>query len=267
MTIDQLLEQFDEALRDKLRPYVRATVTLTPDPDADVAPLSSYIGGYPYCPDEWPTIDDVPATFLAQVNLAEFEVPDGFPTSGLLQWFVGRDDTYGLEWNDGDTGREGLVVRYWSADQLDADSPDPDAEPPYDDEDEDETPVLDADPVALVGAVAFALPGESDEHEEGWEDLLDEIRDNPDDYGIDDVDDFLDGLRDLVTGHRIGGYPAFVQADPRGGHPDQPGRLLLQLDSDEHLMFGDTGSAQLFGDPAALRRGDVSGIWWDWACG
>jgi hypothetical protein len=31
-------------------------------------------------------------------------------------------------------------------------------------------------------------------------------------------------------------------------------------------MGGDAGAAQLFGDPAAVGSGDLSSLWWDWAC-
>jgi uncharacterized protein YwqG len=42
--------------------------------------------------------------------------------------------------------------------------------------------------------------------------------------------------------------------------------LLLQLDSDEEMMWGDSGIANFFIDPDDLRRGDFSRVAYHWDC-
>ena len=63
-------------------------------------------------------------------------------------------------------------------------------------------------------------------------------------------------------GHKLGGYPYFTQTDPRS--PDTRLRLLLQLDSDEHMMWGDAGVGNFFIDPEALARADFSRVMLTW---
>jgi uncharacterized protein YwqG len=53
-----------------------------------------------------------------------------------------------------------------------------------------------------------------------------------------------------AAGHRVGGYCAFTQVDPRS--PDDPMVSLLQLDSDAGVVWGDAGIAHWF-----LREDDL----------
>ena len=49
------------------------------------------------------------------------------------------------------------------------------------------------------------------------------------------------------TGHKIGGYSYFTQTDPRDyGQEHKNDVSLLQIDSDDKIMFGDTGTAHFF---------------------
>lgn len=78
----------------------------------------------------------------------------------------------------------------------------------------------------------------------------------------------------IGNGSKVGGYAHAVQVSPvmsvpdDDEEPDPASRLLLQLDSDvdRWTEWGDVGTAQLFGDPEVLARGDVSSLWWHWAC-
>ena len=80
-----------------------------------------------------------------------------------------------------------------------------------------------------------------------------------------EYDESLDEVP-LPEGCHVGGHPYVAQADPRPQYPDRVGTLLVQLHSDETELFvwGDMGSAQLFGDPAELVHGRLDGLWWDW---
>jgi len=61
------------------------------------------------------------------------------------------------------------------------------------------------------------------------------------------------------AGHRIGGYCEFTQSDPRTA--DDPKLSLLQLDSDQHVFWGDTGIRD-----ADLRARDFSRVEYCWDC-
>lgn len=68
-----------------------------------------------------------------------------------------------------------------------------------------------------------------------------------------------------ATGHRLGGYPYFTQEDPRGyGRLDKEDVLLLQLDSDDHMTWGDVGVANFFINPRDLAAGDFSKVAFTW---
>src|SRR6478672_1471352 len=50
-----------------------------------------------------------------------------------------------------------------------------------------------------------------------------------------------------TAGHKIGGYAYFTQADPRAYDPEKKNDLLLlQIDSDKEIMFGDAGVSNVF---------------------
>lgn len=64
------------------------------------------------------------------------------------------------------------------------------------------------------------------------------------------------------AGHKIGGYPYFTQFDARAA--DSRLRLLLQLDSDDQMMWGDVGVGNFFIDPEALARSDFRVVMFTW---
>ena len=74
-----------------------------------------------------------------------------------------------------------------------------------------------------------------------------DYRYEPFDMGVEVADDFLDFYTEecLPEGYRIGGYPIFIQEDPRKRR-DSKDFLLLQLDSDDGIMWGDAGIVNFF---------------------
>ena len=101
----------------------------------------------------------------------------------------------------------------------------------------------------------------------------------PDDLKECDWVDYPDEMTRLLedalngSGSRVGGYPIFTQSDPRDCLMLQNYELLLQIDSDEDsdgenvIMWGDFGVVNFFIDPADLKRGDFSRVYYNWDCG
>lgn len=240
---------------------VRPFAAMTPAGQPTRA-TQSCVGGCPFLPEgaPWPTYDGDRLSFLAQVDFAEVPPLPGFPRAGLLQWFVARTGSYGMTYDES-AGTVGFEARWYSAQDLTAR---PQLAPG------DPLPFASRSPGPAGDggwgrAVAFTLEDGVPSREEldsleiasyrllreadpDWE--LYESDDNPQSYG---------------SGSKVGGYPYPVQNDPRYRFPDRCPTLLVQLDADL-VMWGDAGAAQLFGDPAALGRGDLSSTWWDWAC-
>lgn len=76
--------------------------------------------------------------------------------------------------------------------------------------------------------------------------------------------------------HKIFGYPAFTQTDPREYMTEEDARyydtVLLQLDSDmgkdggDYVLWGDCGIANLFMNREALKARDFSRVVYNWDC-
>lgn len=113
----------------------------------------------------------------------------------------------------------------------------------------------------------------------GWDEQLDdqrnigtfdELRDRALAEGFQENNELLHHLEsvtvDRAAGHRLGGYPFFVQSDPRT--PYSNAVLLAQLDNDwdAGVMWGDNGIVQWFIDADDLARRDFSRVWFHTDC-
>lgn len=255
----ELVDSVPLDLRPEVERLVRPSVRLhRSKPQRAPSSTQSYVGGYPFVPMDhdlpWPVDGEGnPMVHLLQVNFAELPVLPGFPTSGVLQWFCSADDCYGLTFNGPGQGRAGLVARWWSVEDLSR----PVLHTPYAPiptlvrEYLDESPLATPGPVAVEFVLAPSLPSHGDE-------------------SVDLSEEWMGAqYNQLLPGPEschVGGYPNFAQGDPRARFPDRARTLLVNLDQEDLFFWGDAGSAQLFGDPAGLARGDVSSLWWDWAC-
>jgi uncharacterized protein YwqG len=77
-----------------------------------------------------------------------------------------------------------------------------------------------------------------------------------------EINKIIDG-----TGHKIGGYAYFTQADVRDYNKDlKQDLLLLQIDTDEEIMFGDSGVANFFINPEDLKNRRFEKAWFNWDC-
>lgn len=68
-------------------------------------------------------------------------------------------------------------------------------------------------------------------------------------------------------GHKIGGYAYFTQGDPR--EYDEKAKkdiLLLQIDTDEEIMFGDSGVANFFINKEDLINRKFEKAYFTWDC-
>jgi len=96
-----------------LRSLARPALRLIDAGDAPTSATSSYVGGHPYLPHgtAWPVDEAGRArVFVAQVDFSALPPLPGFPTSGLLQWFVTDEDGHGLADTE-DRDRTGMAVR------------------------------------------------------------------------------------------------------------------------------------------------------------
>ena len=271
-----------EPWRIRLKASEQPVVRLTRDPDRVPPRWGSKLGGVPYRPlgTPWPVTKkgDYPLSFLAQLNLAELNqgglhLPD-FPAVGLLQFFVMDDMFYGAEdepWMALNGAQTFYRVLYWPSVTEDEQlletemvalpseapwegSPYVGEELPYDPERE----------IVLVGVPDREPVTGSDRGVPGW------LGPGQEDVTLaDGATTLKDELYTLsVDGHKLGGYPSFTQADPRGEDDDDL-VLLFQLDTDREMgvMWGDAGIVNFFIRRADLIARDFSRVAYHWDCG
>lgn len=214
-----------------------------------------------------------PLFLLAQINLSEAPKRSGYPERGMLQFFISGDEFYGAALDDAHGAnrmqalarQSGFRVVYWADASAPAIAP-----PPTPQEDFDSLPFdpnkprrmrfsADHESIGLNDAgLAKVLGADVDSFVERYS------SEHPDDRTS--ADKLRDGVADYLerTGHKFGGYPDFTQSDPREASDKRV--LLLQLDSDDAMMWGDSGIANFFIDPDDLARADFSRVSYHWDC-
>ena len=263
VSADTILAPYAAALASTQRPAL--AIALEPMADDDV--LVGKVGGRAY----WPQGHDYPRDgngkplfLLAQIDFSKTPKLTGYPDSGLLQFFIANDDLYGADFDAPaqSSAQKGFRVVYWPAPLA---APDPSTVPVS--HGETYLPMDPRKPRRMRFSAGSETIGAGDA---GIETILGQSV-----YTLAEAYAARNGLpEDAVvdalytelgrTGHKLGGYPYFTQEDPR--RPEDPRRLLLQLDTDDEMMWGDAGVANFFIDPDDLARRDFSGVMYNWDC-
>lgn len=191
-----------------------------------------------------------PMVLIAQINFSDVPELEGFPEAGLLQLYFPSDEWY-------DEGSAEIV--YWSEQEMQS-------EPQLDYSfikslNLDELPIWKTHKLDFTKAIDT---GRSEDSQFGFM------------FGDEDYWDFEEKLNDeqrrvfeqyfSSDGHKIGGYADFTQGDPRDYNESQSNDVqLLQIDVDDHIMFGDSGLGHIFINPKDLaeKRFDKAYFYWD----
>ncbi len=245
--------------------------------DDSLGLTDSKFGGYPYWekgrayPES--SEDGEKLVLLCQLNFAKIPAMKDFPKNGILQFFVKADDLYGCDFGAIEQKNWRVVYHEEVKDSMSMEefraqgiktasdiALEEDRYLPLEGgfeleffEDEDFMPACcDERFDRLVREISadfkLALP----ENEAGSYDLLDE----------DTLEEFCD---ECNQGHKIGGYPTFTQSDPRSPE-DGYDVLLLQIDTDEGIMWGDSGVGNFFIKREDLKNKDFSKVLYNWDC-
>lgn len=237
------------ALRDLLIASEREFINLDIADTAPRHPWQTQIGGQPYLVDatEFPRDSDGnPMAFLIQLNFSELPTLAGYPTEGLLQFFVASDETFGMGFG-GEPGQFHLRFHPTITPDWHPSNPLPALIG------EEDTPLCNPlDPLFATGTLDRMPVLSCDDRFQAIRDELGSESTGFEDEGTN------------VLGSRVGGYPYFVQYDDREKSRDL---LLLQLDSDGGAMeWGDSGCAQLFISEADLAARNFANVQYCWNC-
>jgi uncharacterized protein YwqG len=248
------MEPYRRQIEESLKPFIRIHAT----PDNKLSLTQSKFGGLPYLPQEenYPTgSNGQPLFLLAQINFAEVPELNGFPHDGILQFFVGDDNMYGLELDDPFDQENYRLIYY---DEVDASKAQQDIELP----DFDNIPVLRSHALSFEKQMAPVAPQDQAFYEifgTPAEDFFDR-------FGNDKVEVRRAYARAaLGRGHKLGGYAHFTQEDPRLVQEFDEAMLLLQIDSDlKNILWGDEGIGNFFIHPEDLIDKEFSEVLYNW---
>lgn len=255
--------------------------------------FESKVGGTPYLPQDmaWP-LDSrgMGMELLAQVDCAALESLPDFPHTGLLQFFFGLDDVFGMDFDDPIAQKGFRVLYHETADPAvtaaevlakKAQAPQPEGDMRY------YTPLSGAYGIRFAPAEVQHI---SSQDFRAWDQFLTrwnevhgtDFKTQWDYYQATKIDGEFPAPKEKAPYHQLGGYPYFTQNDPRdvrvpGGEPAYPDLdvLLFQLDSDmltkeqgggDLVLWGDCGVANFFINREALKRRDFSRVCYNWDC-
>ena len=238
--------------------------------------FDSKVGGFPYFPEGAQVPVDSEGNklyLLAQINCGDISGLEGFPQSGMLQFFISDDDLYGSPLTIPSPQDHWRIVYYPEIDM--------DTDPAYAAIEFENVIEREFSPFEGEYKMSFELSSEGmsvwdfrfeDLFVERWNALC------PGDK-IDSLYDLDDGVFEVLwegadhydegkSMHKMGGYPYFTQTDPRDSQTYDT--LLFQLDSEGgesiDLMWGDLGVGNFFINKEALKNLDFSDVVYNWDC-
>ena len=247
MVLPDFLEPFEAEIEKAKMQCVKISTTVCRL--EHLTPAQSSFMGKPWLPADAVYPKDKkgqPMLLLAQINFADVPKLPDFPEKGILQFFISptewteMKDYQILFWADPSVKTALMTDFSFITDEL-----------------------LENSPISKPHELCFDLIESYGSAQDvrtqailpmiGSEDLTDE-QDNV-------LHEIFNG-----TGHKLGGYAYFTQDDPRYKEPLKDDVLLLQIDSDKFITFGDSGVAHFFIPKQALMDKDFSKAWFNWDC-
>ncbi|SDY11191.1 YwqG family protein [Thermoactinomyces sp. DSM 45892] len=266
LELPTVLETYREVLEKTVRPYIHITAR-----KGSTTLFQSKFGGKPYLPltvDHPVDENGNPMMLLAQLNFEELPRLEFFPESGILQLFISYDDDlWGLNFDDPTNQKNfrtvyypvlmndesSLVTQFSHIDEINGK--------------EMYTPITEE--YQLSYQLKYEAVSSGDHRFErftsGKINLDSEVE-------VDgEMSDMWEHVVDALSAweHKVGGYPAFTQEDPRYRHSDYD-ILLLQIVSDDSegndIMWGDFGVGNWFIKKKDLLNQNFSKVLYNWDC-
>lgn len=262
MTLPEELRPYKAQIESSKQEYIRVKCQNSEEGNI----FTSKIGGKPYWPAYMPYPSNKAGTalnFLAQINCAELPVNAYYPKQGILQFFIGKDDLFGMDFEYKNEDQNYCVVFHKDIDQtyredfdflmeIQSNFNSPLANVKSYNKlqfelKQEYVPIQDYQFEKIMGMPFFELFGKFGDKEYELTDAYNKMNNS--------------------AGHKMGGYAFFTQEDPRGYSELMKDHvLLLQLDSEDGLMWGDMGVSGFFISASDLAKGDFSKVIFNWDC-
>lgn len=232
----------------------------------DINLAESKFGHYPMMPLDYDYPKDTNGVFmfpLAQINCNDLPSLIGYPMSGYLQFYISAsDESYGINFDNTAINQSNFKVLYFEDTEL--------AEYKTDFSFLTDIMNLDTLPVFKPHSLTFTS---KEEYIGIGDSNYDEDKNNIQKIISKNFPDKEDDLMDYIyekcsnSGHKIGGYAYFAQYDPREDEEKLKDYiLLLQIDTDAEIMWGDSGVANFFINKTDLMNKDFSKVFYTWDC-
>lgn len=252
--------KFEKWQRDKALPALGLTIG---DP-VTATPNGSRLGGPAWLADgeTWPMGSDrKPLVFLAQIDFATMPRLPDYPERGVLQFFIGRDDLYGAEFDRPLSGDFRVIWR----ESIQGPGRMHEQRPLAQGKQEDYSPL--SAQVLKQGRALNAKRSSQKPSSTSWffeRDLPGLLEQD----GMDRIYD-LESEQMETRGFysHIGGHPEFTQSDFRTADAlGDYNRVLLQLWSDDTqvIMWGDSGQGNFMISRNDLLKRDFTNVSYQW---
>ena len=236
--------------------------------------FESKFGGLPY----WDMKKEYPCNsegkklvLLAQINLEKEEFDDELlPKKGILQFFIDTDDLNGFDDKNG-----AKVIYHESIDKNikkeDIESLGIKTSSMLDYKNEEYFPFDGEYPISFRKCIDDSLGTRANIEEKVKQALKEKYNDTRklpylQDYFTKEEYDYIWENLD-ASGSKLLGYAEFTQEDPRGDSKYKYyDTLLLQIDSEGPIMWGDSGICNFFINKEDLKKKDFSNILYNWDC-
>ncbi len=250
---------------DQIRETRLESIAIKATPSRDLTFQNSSFGHKPFLPADFPYPTDKegkPMFPLAQINFSEAPHLHGYPTSGYLQFYISASDgSMGINY-DNFQSQENFRVLYFEEGAITRHQ----TGFPFLNEMYENGNLPLAEPFYLEFSTKTEYVGLGDVRREtsGNFDLTDLLDKYP--IASREIEEFI-YENFAPNGHKIGGYAFFTQEDPRiYDEKIKDFILLLQIDTDNHIMWGDSGVGNFFIHPDDLAKKDFSKVAYSWDC-
>ena len=244
----------------------------------ELAVTDSKVGGVPYIPKEGAlprSADGKPLFMLAQINCEQLPENNLYPKKGLLQFWIAdtEDPLYGLDYDD-PCSNDFKRVLYFSTigealsiDDFISDYTFDDNHLPFNSKKQFALHFKkDTESISLEERAANQLFFEK--WNEAFSTQITTIDEFFEEVPNDICEEINASLLKEPTGHKIGGYPYFIEYDPREEN-DPHTLLLLQIDIDnvegEEIYWGNGGGvANFFVSPEDMANCKFDDVLFHW---
>ena len=275
ITLEDINKVIEKIKNDNTHEYINIML----EENNNLGITDSKFGGIPYIANDSDVpkdSNDMQLALLAQINCTELPENDLYPKVGLLQFWISRDENFGLN------NREDYLVKY--SKEIEDGITNEDVLNKYNllnEENYEEYSPFNKKNTSFALTFEKGMSSITSNDFQFEKVALQTIQEL---FPNEDVKDLYDDLEREVfdtlfkafngVNHAIGAYPTFTQWDPR--NPDEPNAYditLLQVESqwnndsnDAQIMWGDSGVANFFINKEKLANLDFEDVLFNWDC-